>query len=217
LPSEQPNLLSGSLGREFRVVPAQARAQTAWFRGWPAHRERTGRPASNRRARSGTAGRPAAPPRCGRPNPPALVLSSPRSRAAAARRSCRAEPWTRSPRTSPMGLRRLRRPDHGPDPRAGSGVGRCGRTRAPGGETADEKSARGRPRCSIGSAPRWPVGDVIPGGATGTSAGSWCRGPGSHAVDAGVHFGLDAAGIAALGDERGVPQIHQLNLPAIGV
>ena len=32
---------------------------------------------------------------------------------------------------------------------------------------------------------------------------------------AGVHFGLDAAGIAALGDERGVPQIHTLNLPPL--
>ena len=29
---------------------------------------------------------------------------------------------------------------------------------------------------------------------------------------AGVHFGLDAAGIAVLGDERGEPQIEHLNL-----
>ena len=33
---------------------------------------------------------------------------------------------------------------------------------------------------------------------------------------AGVHFGLDAAGIAVLGDERGEPQIEHLNLlPAL--
>jgi len=30
---------------------------------------------------------------------------------------------------------------------------------------------------------------------------------------AGVHFGLDAAGIAVLGDERGEPQLQRLNIP----
>ncbi|EWC62045.1 putative phosphoglycerate mutase family protein [Actinokineospora spheciospongiae] len=30
----------------------------------------------------------------------------------------------------------------------------------------------------------------------------------------GVHFGLDAAGIVVLGDERGVPQIKRMNIPS---
>ncbi|SDH56130.1 probable phosphoglycerate mutase [Actinokineospora alba] len=30
----------------------------------------------------------------------------------------------------------------------------------------------------------------------------------------GVHFGLEAAGLSVLGDERGVPQVRRLNVPA---
>ncbi|MBC6448351.1 histidine phosphatase family protein [Actinokineospora xionganensis] len=30
----------------------------------------------------------------------------------------------------------------------------------------------------------------------------------------GVHFGLEAAGLSILGDERGVPQVRRLNVPA---
>ncbi|CRK59676.1 putative phosphoglycerate mutase family protein [Alloactinosynnema sp. L-07] len=32
----------------------------------------------------------------------------------------------------------------------------------------------------------------------------------------GVHFGLEPAGVSILGDERGVPQIERLNVPAYG-
>ncbi|HEV2780984.1 MAG TPA: acid phosphatase [Actinophytocola sp.] len=32
---------------------------------------------------------------------------------------------------------------------------------------------------------------------------------------AGVHFGLEAAGVSVLGDERGVPQVRRLNVPAV--
>jgi probable phosphoglycerate mutase len=31
----------------------------------------------------------------------------------------------------------------------------------------------------------------------------------------GVHFGLAAGGISVLGDERGTPQLHRLNVPTI--
>jgi broad specificity phosphatase PhoE len=85
----------------------------------------------------------------------------------------------------------------------------------PGGETADEVGARAakvldRIRAVL------PRGDVIlvgHGHFSRVLIATWLGMPAS----AGVHFGLDAAGIAALGDERGVPQIRHLNLPPIGV
>lgn len=36
-------------------------------------------------------------------------------------------------------------------------------------------------------------------------------------VPSGVHFGLEAAGIAVLGDERDVPQVHRLNVSAVHI
>jgi broad specificity phosphatase PhoE len=84
-----------------------------------------------------------------------------------------------------------------------------------GGETADEVGARAakvldRIRAVL------PKGDVIlvgHGHFSRVLVAAWLGMPPS----TGVHFGLDAAGIGALGDERGVPQIRHLNLPPIGV
>jgi broad specificity phosphatase PhoE len=85
---------------------------------------------------------------------------------------------------------------------------------SPGGETADEVGARAakvldRVRAVL------PRGDVIlvgHGHFSRVLVATWLGLP----PGAGVHFGLDAAGIAQLGDERGVPQIRHLNLPPIG-
>jgi probable phosphoglycerate mutase len=85
----------------------------------------------------------------------------------------------------------------------------------PGGETADEIGARAA-KLLDRIRPALPRGDVIlvgHGHFSRVLVSTWLGMPPS----AGVHFGLDAAGIAALGDERGVPQIRQLNLPPIGV
>ena len=84
---------------------------------------------------------------------------------------------------------------------------------SPGGETADEVGARAakvleRVRAAL------PKGDVIlvgHGHFSRVLVAAWLGLP----PGAGVHFGLDAAGIAQLGDERGVPQIRMLNLPPI--
>jgi probable phosphoglycerate mutase len=84
----------------------------------------------------------------------------------------------------------------------------------PGGESADEVSARAakvieRTRAAL------PKGDVIlvgHGHFSRVLVASWLALP----ATAGVHFGLDAAGIAELGDERGVPQVHRLNVPPLG-
>jgi len=84
----------------------------------------------------------------------------------------------------------------------------------PGGESADEVSARAdkvltRARREIES------GDVILVGHGHFSRVLVSRWVGLPATS-GVHFGLDAAGIAVLGDERGEPQIEHLNLlPAL--
>ena len=85
----------------------------------------------------------------------------------------------------------------------------------PGGETADEVGARAakvldRVRAVL------PRGDVIlvgHGHFSRVLIATWLGMPPS----SGVHFGLDAAGIAKLGDERGVPQIRHLNLPPLGI
>ena len=84
----------------------------------------------------------------------------------------------------------------------------------PGGESADDVTARadkvlGRARREVES------GDVILVGHGHFSRVLVSRWIGQPAT-AGVHFGLDASGIAVLGDERGVPQIEHLNLlPAL--
>jgi probable phosphoglycerate mutase len=81
----------------------------------------------------------------------------------------------------------------------------------PGGESAKEVSARAdrvldRARRDV------EAGDVILVGHGHFSRVLVARWIGLPAT-AGVHFGLDAAGIAVLGDERGEPQIEHLNLP----
>jgi probable phosphoglycerate mutase len=84
----------------------------------------------------------------------------------------------------------------------------------PGGETADDVSTRAdkvleRARREI------ETGDVLlvgHGHFSRVLVARWLGQPATY----GVHFGLDAAGIAVLGDERGVPQIEHLNLlPAL--
>lgn len=83
----------------------------------------------------------------------------------------------------------------------------------PGGESADEVGARAakvteRARATL------PRGDVIlvgHGHFSRVLVSVWLGLP----ATSGVHFGLDAAGIAVLGDERGVPQLHRLNIPPL--
>ncbi len=81
----------------------------------------------------------------------------------------------------------------------------------PGGETAAQVGARAarmieRVRAAL------PDGDVIlvgHGHFSRVLVATWLGlGP-----EAGVHFGLEAAAISVLGDERGVPQIKRLNVP----
>jgi probable phosphoglycerate mutase len=84
----------------------------------------------------------------------------------------------------------------------------------PGGESADDVASRAdkvleRARREV------ETGDVILVGHGHFSRVLVSRWIGQPAI-AGVHFGLDASGIAVLGDERGVPQIEHLNLlPAL--
>jgi broad specificity phosphatase PhoE len=81
----------------------------------------------------------------------------------------------------------------------------------PNGETAADVAARAakilaRARAAL------PDGDVIlvgHGHFSRVLVAAWLGMP----PGSGVHFGLDAAGIAELGDERGVPQVHRLNIP----
>lgn len=80
----------------------------------------------------------------------------------------------------------------------------------PGGESAEDVNARAdklleRVRGPLGE------GDVVlvgHGHFSRVLVARWIGLP----PTAGVHFGLDAAGIAVLGDERGEPQIEHLNL-----
>jgi probable phosphoglycerate mutase len=82
----------------------------------------------------------------------------------------------------------------------------------PAGETADEIGARAakvvqRIRATL------PAGDVVVVGHGHFSRvliATWL----AQSPTAGVHFALDAAGIAVLGDERGSPQLRHLNLPS---
>jgi broad specificity phosphatase PhoE len=81
---------------------------------------------------------------------------------------------------------------------------------SPGGESASDVSARADrvlERARLAS----EAGDVIlvgHGHFSRVLVARWLSLP----ATAGVHFGLDAAGIAVLGDERGEPQIEHLNL-----
>lgn len=82
---------------------------------------------------------------------------------------------------------------------------------SPGGETADQVGVRAarvleRVRAALTD------GDVIligHGHFSRVLVAAWLGLP----PTAGVHFGLEAAGISVLGDERGVPQIKRLNVP----
>jgi broad specificity phosphatase PhoE len=83
----------------------------------------------------------------------------------------------------------------------------------PGGETAAQVADRAarvveRVRAAL------PEGDVIlvgHGHFSRVVIATWLRlGP-----EDGVHFGLDAAAVTVLGDERGVPQIKRLNVPPV--
>jgi probable phosphoglycerate mutase len=81
----------------------------------------------------------------------------------------------------------------------------------PNGETADQVGARAT---KIIDRVRPVPGDVIlvgHGHFSRVLVATWLALP----PTAGVHFGLDAAGIASLGDERGIPQIRTLNLPPL--
>ncbi len=83
----------------------------------------------------------------------------------------------------------------------------------PGGETAAEVGARAakvvaRVRSTL------PEGDVVlvgHGHFSRVLVATWLGLPPA----SGVHFGLDAAAISVLGDERGSPQIRRLNVPPL--
>lgn len=85
----------------------------------------------------------------------------------------------------------------------------------PGGESADQVGARAakiieRIRAVL------PHGDVIlvgHGHFSRVLVAGWIGLP----VPSGVHFRLEAAGIAVLGDERAVPQVHRLNVPPVHI
>lgn len=85
----------------------------------------------------------------------------------------------------------------------------------PGGESADQVGARAvkvieRIRAVL------PHGDVIlvgHGHFSRVLVAGWIGLP----APSGVHFGLEAAGIAVLGGERGVPQVHRLNVSPVHI
>ncbi|RZS32744.1 putative phosphoglycerate mutase [Herbihabitans rhizosphaerae] len=82
----------------------------------------------------------------------------------------------------------------------------------PGGETADDVGARAR--AVIGKvSSALADGDVVlvgHGHFGRVLVASWLGLPPA----SGVHFGLSAAGISVLGDERGVAQVRRLNVPS---
>lgn len=80
----------------------------------------------------------------------------------------------------------------------------------PGGETAQQIGARAD-KVLDRIRPALTEGDVILVGHGHFSRVLTARWIGEAATHA-VHFGLNPAGIAELGDERGVPQIHRLNV-----
>ena len=82
----------------------------------------------------------------------------------------------------------------------------------PGGETADDVAARAAKVLDRVQA-TLPGGDVVlvgHGHFSRVLIAAWLGMPPS----AGVHFGLVAAGTSVLGDERGVPQLRHLDVPA---
>ena len=81
----------------------------------------------------------------------------------------------------------------------------------PGGETADEVGARAdrllaRVRAALADTEVVLVGH---GHFSRVLVARWLGLP----ATAGVHFGLDPAGVSVLGDERGEPKIEHLNIP----
>ncbi len=81
----------------------------------------------------------------------------------------------------------------------------------PGGETAAQVGARAA-RVVEWVRAALPDGDVIlvgHGHFSRVLVATWLGLP----PEAGVHFGLDAAALSVLGDERGVPQVKRLNVP----
>lgn len=85
----------------------------------------------------------------------------------------------------------------------------------PGGESADQVGARAAKILERIQAVL-PHGDVIlvgHGHLSRVLVAAWIGLP----VPSGVHFRLEAAGIAVLGDERGVPQVHRLNVPPVHI
>jgi probable phosphoglycerate mutase len=144
--------------------------------------------------------------------PPALVLSSPRSRA------------TRTAKLAGLSVDEITEDlaewDYGdyeglttPEIRAHVPDWTVWTHPCPNGESAADVGARAatildRARTAL------PVGDVIlvgHGHFSRVLVATWLGLP----PGSGVHFGLDAAGIAELGDERGVPQVQRLNIPPI--
>ncbi|RZQ60732.1 acid phosphatase [Amycolatopsis suaedae] len=82
-----------------------------------------------------------------------------------------------------------------------------------GGESAEEVGARAR-RVLDRATEAMSGGDVVlvgHGHFSRVLIATWLRLPPA----AGVHFGLSAAGLSVLGDERGEPQLRHLNLPPI--
>jgi broad specificity phosphatase PhoE len=83
----------------------------------------------------------------------------------------------------------------------------------PGGETADDIAVRAARVLSQARA-KLGEGDVVlvgHGHFSRVLVATWLGMP----PTAGVHFALDAAAIAELGDERGVPQVRRLNVPPL--
>ncbi|KAA9162350.1 acid phosphatase [Amycolatopsis acidicola] len=81
----------------------------------------------------------------------------------------------------------------------------------PGGETSDEVSARAdkllaRVRAALAETEVILIGH---GHFSRVLVARWIGLP----ATAGVHFGLDPAGVTVLGDERGEPKIENLNIP----
>jgi broad specificity phosphatase PhoE len=83
----------------------------------------------------------------------------------------------------------------------------------PGGESAEEIGARAQ-RVLAHIKEKLADGDVVlvgHGHFSRVFVATWLGMP----PTSGVHFALDAAAIAELGDERGVPQIERLNVPPL--